>query len=176
MVRMIACLAIFIAFSALLVLGYPWAKESLHPWLLFVYAVFTFAMPIGCVIGFFLLPLYCYRESQSKDLYIDSDGRTEDLQCPLTGESTDSLKQFRLPTTLVCILIAIQVEMKVITASPLRMRKIMRSTFWRWLLPGNLLLLALLPSFGMLYCLTFERGHSFIVDVKDRWNPESING
>ena len=176
MLRMLACLLALGLLVASLSVSTPFVLETLPHWIGALHVFVTFGLGVGVVVGLFIWPLYCWREHESKrGRFAGPQGIPPLLVCPTTGTVTENLKQFRIVDFVLCLGIFVGAEWVVFTSTPAEMRRFIRRTFWRVLIPGNFMALVLTPCLAMLYCLTYEPGHSFIAAPDERWIPASAN-
>jgi len=116
---------------------------------------------IGLIVAVCILPLHLADRSRDRRLAARTgDEAPAMLTCPLSGESTDSLKQYRLPVVIVCLGIAFAIRTEETVASPGQMRKRILQSLLFNLPAGNFLTMVMVPSLILMYLRTFERGHS----------------
>ncbi|MFG0334698.1 MAG: hypothetical protein ACF8TS_15180 [Maioricimonas sp. JB049] len=126
-----------------------------------VLIVSALGIGVGLIVAICILPLHLADRRRDRDLAArGSDEAPALLTCPVSGEATDSLKQYRLPVVIVCLGIVFAVRSEETVASPAEMRKTILQNVLLNLPLGNFLTLVMLPSLALMYLRTFESGHS----------------
>ncbi|QDU36987.1 hypothetical protein Mal4_12900 [Maioricimonas rarisocia] len=126
-----------------------------------VLIISAFGVGVGLIVAACILPLHLADRGRDRQLASRAGEEAPALlTCPISGETTDSLKQYRLPVVIVCLGIAFAIRTEETVASPAQMRKTILQSFLFNLPVGNFLTLVMAPSLALMYLRTFERGHS----------------
>lgn len=126
-------------------------KVGLMLWSIAMGCCFLFALPAAISVA---------GEAQALAKLKAQDNYPETLACPRCGQSTESLKQLRLPLVVLFLVVVWSVSMDTVTACPPCLRRTLRWRFFGNLLPGNLVALFMGPGLLFHYLRSYQHGHA----------------